>query len=95
MYVVRMLSSAANNLGVTTPGQVAGAGAGAMMFGALLWIVSPYFGWPSRTLKDERGTVAWKMGHWVLPGIFVVGGLVAEFVALVGAITGTVWHTGQ
>jgi len=90
-----MVLRAADTPGVTTPGQVAGSAAGAIAFGVFLWFVSPYFGWPLRALKDERGTVGYKLAHWVLPGIFVVGGLVAEIVAVIGAMTGTVWHTGQ
>lgn len=80
---------------MTTPGQVAGTAAGAIGFGVFLWLVSPYFGWPLRPLKDERDTAGYKIAHWVIPGIFVVSGLVAEIVALIGAMTGTVWHTGR
>ena len=90
-----MVSPAVAASGVTTPGQVAATAAGAIAFGVFLWIVSPYFGWPTRALKDyNRGSLTWKLAHWALPSLFVLGGLIAEIVALVGALTGTVWHTG-
>ena len=90
-----MFLAAAATPGVTTPGQVARSAAVAIGFGISLWLVSPYFGWPKRTLKDERGSLAWKVQHWAVPGLFVVGGVIAEIVALVGAMSGTVWHTGR
>ena len=33
--------------------------------------------------------------QWVLPGLFVIGGLVAEVVAFAGWASGTVWHMGN
>jgi hypothetical protein len=40
----------------------------------------------------DRSTSGDQVFQWVLPGLFVLGGVIGELVAVYGRITGTVWH---
>jgi hypothetical protein len=63
----------------------------AIAFGLFLWLTVRFV---IKPVWRGRATSADTLFQWVLPGIFVVGGIVAELVAAYGAITGTTWHGG-
>jgi hypothetical protein len=68
----------------TTPGEVAGTAGLYIIFGIIIWAIMEY-------------RIYWAGGSrlvLILPGFLVIGGAVAECVALVGWLTGTTWHSG-